>query len=270
LQHPAVIVCPTCLDSELDWTPIDGQGVVVGCTVNRQLWIPSFPPPYVLAIVELVGAPGVRLTTNIVKCDVEDVYVGLPVRVTFEQQDDVWFPLFEPDPAVQGDQPAAAPVPQPRPRPMVTTTKFEDRVAITGIGMSQVGRRLMRPAVSLTVEACRAAVEDAGLTMDDIDGLSTYPGGMAAAHGISEGGIPVVEEALRITPVRPAWAWVAGSAATCSGASRSAARARQPGSRCTPRSTSRSSGAGARRSARSPSTLAPTRPATRTRSTATR
>jgi acetyl-CoA acetyltransferase/uncharacterized OB-fold protein len=201
LLHPAVIVCPTCLDSELEWTAVDGRAVVVGCTVNQQMWIPSFPPPYVLAIVDLVGAPGVRLTTNIVNCEPEAVHVGLPVTVTFVQQDDVWFPLFEPDPAAQGDQPAAAPVPQPRPRPMVTTTKFEDRVAITGIGMSQVGRRLMRPAVSLTVEACRAAVEDAGLTMDDIDGLSTYPGGMAAAHGISEGGIPVVEEALRIKPV---------------------------------------------------------------------
>jgi len=29
----------------------------------------------------------------------------------------------------------------------------------------------------LTVDACLAAVEDAGLTLDDIDGLSTYPSG---------------------------------------------------------------------------------------------
>jgi acetyl-CoA acetyltransferase len=83
---------------------------------------------------------------------------------------------------------------------MVTSTKFEDRVAITGLGMSQVGRRLMRQPLSLTVEACRAAVEDAGLTMDDIDGLSTYPGGMVAGTGMSEGGIPALEEVLRIKP----------------------------------------------------------------------
>src|SRR5204862_5278556 len=66
---------------------------------------------------------------------------------------------------------------------------------------SQIGRRLMRPPLSLTVEACQAAVADAGLTMDDIDGLSTYPGAMfAGAVGFSEGGIPAVEEALRIHP----------------------------------------------------------------------
>ena len=54
--------------------------------------------------------------------------------------------------------------------------------------------------LSLTIDACLAAVADAGLTLDDIDGLSTYPG--AAAMGMSEGGVTAVEEALRI---RPTW-----------------------------------------------------------------
>src|SRR4051812_42901260 len=166
------------------------------------MWLPSMPPPYALAIVSLVAAPHVRLTTNVVGCDPHDVRVGMPVRVTFHQQDDVWFPLFEPHP--DGD-PAAVPtppLPEAKVRRPATSEKFEDRVAITGIGMSEVGRRLMRQPVSLTVEACRAAVADAGMTMDDIDGLSTYPGGLLGGHGISEGGVPVVEEALRI---RPTW-----------------------------------------------------------------
>jgi acetyl-CoA acetyltransferase len=183
----------------LEWEAVDGAAVVVGCTVNEQMWIPSYPPPYVLAIVELAAAPGVRLTTNVVGCPPEDVYVGMAVRVAFVQQGDVWFPLFEPAP-----DPLPMPVvdaPAPRPRPMVSTSKFEDRVALTGIGMSAIGRRLMRTPLSLTVEACQAAVADAGLTMADIDGLSTYPGG-AVSGGITEGGIPAVEEALRI---RPTW-----------------------------------------------------------------
>jgi acetyl-CoA acetyltransferase len=54
--------------------------------------------------------------------------------------------------------------------------------------------------LSLTVQACLNAVEDAGLTLDDIDGLTTYPGGHVG--GMSEGGITAVEEALR---VRPTW-----------------------------------------------------------------
>ena len=42
----------------------------------------------------------------------------------------------------------------------------------------QIGRRIYRDPLDLTVEACLAAIEDAGLTRDDIDGLATYPGNM--------------------------------------------------------------------------------------------
>lgn len=52
--------------------------------------------------------------------------------------------------------------------------------------------------LALTMEACLAAIADAGLTVEDIDGLSTYPG--AAGMGMSEGGITAVEDALRIKP----------------------------------------------------------------------
>src|SRR4051794_19781432 len=176
LLHPSATVCPHCLGSDLAWEAVVGTAVVVGCTTNEQMWLPSMPPPYSLAVVSLAAAPDVRLTTNVVGCDPHDVYVGMPVRVTFHQQDDVWFPLFEPDPHGSSDVVPSPPLPEVRVRPPASPDKFEDRVAITGIGMSEIGRRLMRPPVSLTVEACRAAVEDAGLAMDDIDGLSTYPG----------------------------------------------------------------------------------------------
>jgi uncharacterized OB-fold protein len=51
--------------------------------------------PFVIARVALDGAPGVLLTTNIVGCPPEEVDVGDRVRVIFEQQDDVYLPLFE-------------------------------------------------------------------------------------------------------------------------------------------------------------------------------
>jgi acetyl-CoA acetyltransferase len=57
--------------------------------------------------------------------------------------------------------------------------------------------------LSLTVDACLAAVADAGLSLADIDGLSTYPG--YAGMGMSEGGVGAVEEALRIHPT-----WING------------------------------------------------------------
>ncbi len=57
--------------------------------------------------------------------------------------------------------------------------------------------------LSLAVDACLGAVADAGLTLEDIDGLSTYPG--AVGLGMSEGGPTAIEEALRIHPT-----WING------------------------------------------------------------
>jgi len=56
------------------------------------------------------------------------------------------------------------------------TERFEDQVVITGLGQSSLGRRLGRDDLELTAAACRAAVEDAGLSMRDIDGLASFPG----------------------------------------------------------------------------------------------
>lgn len=56
---------------------------------------------------------------------------------------------------------------------------------ITGIGMSEVGVRLTRSALGLTVDAVREAVADAGLTLSQIDGVSTYPGKMQSFLGFS-------------------------------------------------------------------------------------
>ena len=41
--------------------------------------------------------PGLRLTTNVVGCAIEEVSIGMPVRVVFEERDGVWIPLFAPD-----------------------------------------------------------------------------------------------------------------------------------------------------------------------------
>lgn len=203
--HPPVALCPYCHARDVSLTPVSGRGVVVGFTVNEQQWLADFPPPYVVAIVALDEDPAVRLTTNIINCDVQDVCIGLNVRVVFSKQDSkVWLPLFEPDPhALESvSAPPANPEPDLTPRPRVSAHKFEDRVAVTGVGQSRLGRRLMVDPLSLTVDACLQAVADAGLTLAEIDGLSTYPGSPAVHPGMSEGGIMALEEALRI---RPTW-----------------------------------------------------------------
>ncbi|WP_323748304.1 thiolase family protein [Novosphingobium clariflavum] len=49
---------------------------------------------------------------------------------------------------------------------------------ITGLGQSEVGVRLPRHPLLLTVDAVREALDDAGLTLSQIDGVFTYPGKM--------------------------------------------------------------------------------------------
>ena len=206
--HPPGVVCSRC-GGVPAVKNVSGRGTVVGVTVNFQPWLPDMEVPYAIGLVAIEDDPLVRLTTLIVDAEPDDVVIGMPVAVQFEQHKDVWLPVFAPtgepvSEAVEYPEPRPAPV-----RPMPTSDKFESRAAITGIGLSQVGRRLGRYPMSLAVDACRTAVADAGLTMEDIDGLSTYPGGGAKAGGHSEGGIYPVADALGIAPT-----WFCGTMET--------------------------------------------------------
>ncbi len=205
LIHPPAPVCRYCRSRDIGVRAVSGNATLAGFTVNHRFSLPGMPAPYVIAQVAIAEDPRVRLTTNIVECDPERLELGQPVEVVFEQIEDVWLPLFRP---VADAEPA--PLPEDEialerfgeyVRPMLTAEKFEDKVALTGIGMSPIGRRLMQPPLALTVQACEAAVADAGLTFADIDGLSTYPGAINVG-GFGEGGVTALEAALGI---RPTW-----------------------------------------------------------------
>ena len=195
LQHPPAPVCRSCGQDDLDEQAVSG-----GATVQGHTWSGREGAP-VAAVVAIDEDPTIHLTTNLVGVDPESVSVGMRVQVTFEQDEDVWLPLFE----ATGEAPGALVAEDLEHlrsvRPMARTDKFEDRVTLTGIGRSEIGRKLMRSPLSLTVDAVRAAITDAGLTMADVDGLSTYPG-TAAEGGYAEGGVTAVEGALGL---RPTW-----------------------------------------------------------------
>lgn len=71
-------------------------------------------------------------------------------------------------------------------------------VVISGIGQSQVGRRIDRDPLDLTVEAVLDALTDAGLERSDIDGIATYPGNMDTPPGFSGVGVVELQDALRL------------------------------------------------------------------------
>src|ERR1700728_4679708 len=96
--HPPTESCSSCGGSELSPQPTSGRGQVCTFTINRHPYNPAVPPPYVIAIVVLDEADNLRLLTNVVNCQPEDVSVGMPVRVLFEQHDALFTPLSKPDP----------------------------------------------------------------------------------------------------------------------------------------------------------------------------
>jgi acetyl-CoA acetyltransferase/uncharacterized OB-fold protein len=200
LVHPPVPICPACRSRDWEAREVSGRATVVGFTVNEHRWLPTMEPPYVIANVAIEEDPSARLTTNIVGCDPSAVHVGMRVAVRFEQQEDVWVPLFEPTGAADDERDLVGEPNLPTPRAPLSAERFEHKSVLSGVGRSAMGRRLMVDPLSLAVDACLAAVADAGLELADIDGLSTYPG--PVAMGMSEGGVTAVEEALRI---RPTW-----------------------------------------------------------------
>lgn len=77
-------VCPACLSVEAEWALLSGRGAIYTYGVVRSPMMPAFAAdvPYILALVQLEEGP--RLTTNIVECGPEDVRIGAPVEVIFD------------------------------------------------------------------------------------------------------------------------------------------------------------------------------------------
>jgi acetyl-CoA acetyltransferase len=73
-----------------------------------------------------------------------------------------------------------------------------DHAYITGIGQSEIGMKLTRHPLLLTLDAVKEALEEAGLTIEQIDGVSTYPGRAASLLGFSPVGIEDLIETLGI------------------------------------------------------------------------
>jgi acetyl-CoA acetyltransferase/uncharacterized OB-fold protein len=210
--HPPGPVCPDCRSRDLSIEAVSGEARVASFTINHQQWGLGLPLPYIVAIVTLEDDTRVRLTTSIIDCDIDAVIVGMPVTVRFIRSGRAWIPVFAPrDDAAHGHQDIPDLIQAGQigrsVRPLLANEKYEDKVAISGVGMSRIGRRLMVEPIDLTVEACLAAITDAGLEPSDIDGLSTYPGTPKSATeglfiGLSEGGVSALEQALSL---RPTW-----------------------------------------------------------------
>jgi uncharacterized protein len=90
-------LCPRCHSQKLGWAQVSGRGSVYSYTVVKSN-SPSYflaDIPYVVAIIQL--EEGVRMLSNVVGCDPDDVCCDMPVEVIFEKLDDEFtLPKFKP------------------------------------------------------------------------------------------------------------------------------------------------------------------------------
>ena len=92
-------MCPHCRASEHRWQELSGQGTVYSYTVVHQAFLPALADriPYVVAVLELDGADGVRFISNLVDVPPHAVRVGLRVEVVWEDmQTGLAVPRFRP------------------------------------------------------------------------------------------------------------------------------------------------------------------------------
>lgn len=92
-------ICISCGSRELEWVKASGRGKVYSYTVVRQVIgnSPEFSKeiPFVVAEIEL--DEGVRICSNIVGVKPEDVSIGMPVEVFFEEcTPEISLPKFKP------------------------------------------------------------------------------------------------------------------------------------------------------------------------------
>ena len=103
--HPPIPVCPRDQSKDVRPEAVSGRATLSSYTVNHHPWLPGFETPYVVAIVEMPEQTGLRLTTNLVNCPIEEIRGGMTLRVVFRHHEDpkgdVWLPLFEPDPGAE-------------------------------------------------------------------------------------------------------------------------------------------------------------------------
>ena len=101
LRHPPRPMCPVCHSLEFDMIDLSGDGVVYSYAILRHPQNPAFDYPVLAALVDL--DEGVRVLSNLVDIDPDEITIGMAVTVDFRPtRDDGAVPVFKPRATVDG------------------------------------------------------------------------------------------------------------------------------------------------------------------------
>ena len=102
-RMPPTPFCTACRSQAIEWRELSGSGNVYSYTIVQREIFKGMEGhlPYVPAVIELDGAPGVRLISNVVDADIENITVGMQVSVVWDDQPGSGsVPRFVPKPPV--------------------------------------------------------------------------------------------------------------------------------------------------------------------------
>lgn len=94
---PPAPVCPECRSDAADWQEVPGRGELYTYTVVHRPIASEQELPFVIAVVALEDAGGVRIISNLVDARPEELAIGLPVEIVWEDMSaDLAIPRFRP------------------------------------------------------------------------------------------------------------------------------------------------------------------------------
>lgn len=97
IDHPPYLYCTACQADEHEWIEASGKGTLFAYAINY-FGVP-FPfwsdLPYVLGMIDV--EEGVRMISNIVECDFDELENGMELEVVFDDvSDEITLPKWRP------------------------------------------------------------------------------------------------------------------------------------------------------------------------------
>ena len=153
-------ICDECQSTDLLPESISGRGTLFSFTTVMQAGHPYFVDkiPYVIGVIEIEEEPGVRLPAG-------------------DRRGRRWIDLrYSSRGGVQGDYKFSyvAVLSAIRGQEFHPMMKLSERVAAVGVGYSTTARRQTIGSWQLAIQACTAALNDAGMTPGDLDGVAVF------------------------------------------------------------------------------------------------
>jgi uncharacterized OB-fold protein len=87
LRHPPGPICPACQSDAIEWVDAPDDARIYTYTIARHPAHPAAAPvlPYNVVVVDFPSLPGVRLISNVIDARPEQLSVGLPLALVWDE-----------------------------------------------------------------------------------------------------------------------------------------------------------------------------------------